>query len=174
MGVMPRMVMQPAVLSQLAVLTLRVRTGTASAKKVPQDSPAFFTALVLQPAPVVVDVDAASNVAQTHSTDFFLAPKYLAPCQPLVTVTLPILLATLSATGPIILRPSGALLPTSEAFLEPILGAHTRCEVCTTPRDNHTMTPPPPKKNTFYVKKTPNSPPLQAPPPPPRPIYKVH
>ena len=58
-----------------------------------------------------------SHVAQTlKHTDFFLAPKYLAPCQPLVTVILPILLATLSATGPIILRPSGALLPTSEAF----------------------------------------------------------
>ena len=47
---------------------------------------------------------------------FFLAPKYLAPCQPLVTVILPILLETLSTTGPIILRPWGVLLRTSEAF----------------------------------------------------------
>ena len=132
---------------------------------------------------------------------FFLAPKYLPPCQPYVTVILPILLATLSATGPIILRPSGALLPTSqvfsptdrwghctqlwsaicnhsskallptsEAFLGPVLGAHARC-VCTIRRDDHIMTPP--KKNTLYVKKAPNSLPLQA-PPPPSPMYKVH
>ena len=50
------------------------------------------------------------------ATNFFLALKYLAPCQPLVTVILPILLATLLATGPIMLRPSEALLPASEAF----------------------------------------------------------
>ena len=106
--------------------------------------------------------------------NFFLAPKYLAPCQPLVTVILPILLARLSAMGSIILRSSGALLqtsealsltdrwghcthlwsaicnhtseallPTSEAFLELILGGYARCEECTIPRDDHTMTPPP-------------------------------
>ena len=49
----------------------------------------------------------------------------------------------------------GSILPTSEAFLEPILGAHARCEVCTIPRDDHTMTPPPKHLN---CKKKPNSP----------------
>ena len=58
-----------------------------------------------------------SHVAQTHSTEFvFLAPNRLARCQRLMTVILPILLPTLSITGPIMFRHSGALLPTSEAF----------------------------------------------------------
>ena len=57
-----------------------------------------------------------THVAHAHNTEFFLAPKYLAPCQPLVRVILLILLETLSATGLILLRLSGALLPTSEAF----------------------------------------------------------
>ena len=56
--------------------------------------------------------------------NIFFAPKCLAACQPLLTVILPVLLATSSVPAPIILRPSGALLPTSEAFLEPILGVH--------------------------------------------------
>ena len=68
---------------------------------------------------------------------------------------------------------SEAVLPTSEAFLEPMLGANARCEVCTIPRDDHTMTPPPPPLKHLICQKTPNSPPLQPPPQPPSPIFKV-
>ena len=136
--------------------------------------------------------------------NYFLAPKHLAPCHILTS-----LLATLSTTSPIILRPSGALLPTLEAFsptdcwghrtqlwsaickpsseallptleafLEPILGVHAWCEVCTTPRDDHTITHPskhlickknteftaPPSTTTTTITHIPNSPIYNAPP----------
>ena len=149
-------------------------------------------------------VAVTSRILQTHSGDFFLAPKYLAPCRPLVAAILPILMATLSATGPIILRPSGALVPTSEAISPTDRWGHCtllRSAVATIHRKHcfqHRkrflsqfwvrppgvrcapypgtiiQCPPPPQKKTPYMSKTPNSPPPQAPPPPPSPVYKVH
>ena len=62
-----------------------------------------------------------------------------------------------------------ALLPKSEAILEPILGAHARCEVCTIPRDGHTMTPPSTTSTYRYASTTlmqPNCTPLARPFPP--------
>ena len=51
-----------------------------------------------------------------HMGEIFLAPKYLAPCQPFVTIIILSLFATLLATAQIICRSSGEVLPTSEAF----------------------------------------------------------
>ena len=68
--------------------------------------------------------NALQHMSLKHTTrKFFLGTEILGT-MPTMPIILPILLATLSATGPIILRPSGALLPTSEAFSPTIRQGH--------------------------------------------------
>ena len=76
-AVMPLMVTQLSVLSQSAVVTLRLPHRSAFAKKVPKTAPHFAHSLSRRPTLVVVDVDAASSLAPlTHllsEGDFFPA-----------------------------------------------------------------------------------------------------
>ena len=66
--VMPRMVTQPAVLSQSAILTLRLpHRHRLSGKKGRRTAPRAGHSLSQRPAPIVLDVDAASGLAPvTH------------------------------------------------------------------------------------------------------------
>ena len=65
---MPQMVTQPAVVSQSAVLTMRLpHEHRLGKKKFRRTAPCFAQRLSQRPAPVVVDVDAASSSAPlTH------------------------------------------------------------------------------------------------------------
>ena len=66
----------------------------------------------------------ATHVAPTHRTEIFFAPKCLAPCQPLRTVIPSVSLTTSSTPALVILCPSAALLPSSEACCPTDLWGH--------------------------------------------------